>query len=64
MLKIIKTRLEGTKGVWPGKLPGLLWAYRRTMRTPTGETLFKLTYGSEAVILAEVHMANHRVMRY
>ena len=34
------------------------------MRTPTGETPFKLAYGSEAVILAEVHMANHRVMKY
>ena len=29
-----------------------------------GETPFKLAYGSEAVIPAEVHMANHRVMIY
>ena len=34
------------------------------MRTPTGETPFKLAYGNEAVIPAEVHMANHRVMTY
>ena len=34
------------------------------MRTPTGETLFKLAYGSEAVIPAKVHMANHRVITY
>ena len=34
------------------------------MRTPTGETPFKLAYKSEAVILAEVHMANHKVMTY
>ena len=34
------------------------------MRTPTVETPFKLAYGSEAVILAEVHMANHRVTMY
>ena len=34
------------------------------MRTPTGETPFKLTYGSEAVIPTEVHMANHKVMKY
>ena len=34
------------------------------MRTPTGESPFKLAYGSEAVIPAEVHMANHRVMKY
>ena len=34
------------------------------MRTPTGETPFKLAYGSEAVILAEAHMANHKVTTY
>ena len=34
------------------------------MRTSTGETPFKLAYGSEAVIPAEVHVANHRVMKY
>ena len=64
MLKIIKTRLEGAKGVWPDKLLGVLWAYRTTVRTPTKETPFKLAYGSEAVTPAEVHMANHRVMMY
>ena len=64
MLKIIKTRLEGAKGIWPDELPGVLWAYRTTVRTPTGETPFKLAYGSEAVIPAEVLMANHRVTKY
>ena len=34
------------------------------MRTPTGETPFKLAYGSEAIIPTEVHMANHRVTMY
>ena len=34
------------------------------MRTPTGEAPFKLAYGSEAVIPAEVHMASHRVKGY
>ena len=41
-----------------------MWAYKTTVRIPTGETPFKLAYGSEAVIPAEVHMANHRVMKY
>ena len=31
---------------------------------PHRETPFKLAYGSEAVILAEVRMANQRVMKY
>ena len=34
------------------------------MRTPTGESPFKLAYGSETLILAEVRMANHKVMKY
>ena len=63
-MKIIKTWLEGPKGVLPGELPGVLLAYRMTVRTPIGETPFKLAYRSEAVIPAEVHMANHRVMKY
>ena len=63
-MKIIKTQLEGVKGVWPNELPGILWAYRITIRTPTRETPFKLAYGSEVVIPAKVHMANHRVMKY
>ena len=64
LLKIIKTQLEGAKGLWSDELPGVLWAYRTTVRTPTGETPFKLAYGSEAVIPAEVHMASHRVGKY
>ena len=64
MLKIIKTQLEGAKEVWSDELPGVLWAYKMTVRTPTGETPFKLAYGSEAVIPAEVHMVNHKVMTY
>ena len=64
LLKIIKTRLERAKGVWPDELLGVLWAYRTTVRTPTGETPFKLAYGSETVIPVEVHVAKNRVMKY
>ena len=60
-MKIIKTRLEGAKGVWPEELPGVLWAYRTMVRTPIRETPFKLAYRSKAMIPAEVHMANHKV---
>ena len=52
LLKIIKTQLDGAKGIWPEELPSVLWAYRTTVRTPTGETPFRLTYGNEAVIPA------------
>ena len=46
------------------KLPGVLWANRTTVRTLTGKTPFKLAYESEVVILTEVHMANHKAMKY
>ena len=61
LLKIIKTRLEGVKGVWPDELPSVLWVYRTTTRTPTGETPFRLAYGSEAVIPAKVGLTSYRV---
>ena len=64
LLKIIKTRLEGAKGVWLDELPSVLWAYRTTVRTPTRKNPFKLAYGSEAVIPAKVHMTSHRVRKY
>ena len=61
MLKIIKTQLEGANGIWPEELPSILWAYRTTTRTPTGETPFQLTYESEAVIPAEVELTSYKV---
>ena len=64
LLKIIKTRLEGAKGIWPNELPSVLWAYRTTARTPTGETSFRLVYGTNDVILAEVGLTSYRVENY
>ena len=61
MLKIIKTRLEGAKGIWPEELPSVLWAYRTTARTHTGEIPFRLTYGNEAVIPTEIGLTSYRV---
>ena len=54
LLKLIKTRLKGAKGLWPEELPSILWAYRTTVRIPTGETPFRMTYGSEEVVPVEV----------
>ena len=34
------------------------------MRTPTGETHFKLAYGSDAMIPAEVGLTSYRVAHY
>ena len=54
LLKLIKAQLEGAKSVWPEELPGVLWAYRTTARTPIEETPFKLAFGTEAVIPAKI----------
>ena len=61
MLKIIKSRLEGAKGIWLEELPSVLWAYKTTAKTLTGETPFRLTYGNEAVIPAEIELTSYRV---
>ena len=55
-----KTKLDNAKGAWPEELPNVLWAYRTTVRTPTGETPFRLTYGTEAVIPMEVEVTSTR----
>ena len=60
LLKVIKARLDEAKGGWPEELPNVLWAYKTIARTPTKETPFILTYGTEAVILVEVGITNLR----
>lgn len=50
----LKKRLEHEKTSWIDELPSVLLAYRTTPRSTTGETLFSLAYGSEAVIAAEI----------
>ena len=64
LLKIIKTKLDDAKGTWPEELPNVLWAYRTIARTPIGETPFRLTYGTEAVILVEVGVTSTRQVAF
>ena len=61
LLKIIKTRLEGAKGIWLEELLSVLWAYRTTARTPTRETPFRLTYENEVVIPGEIELTSYKV---
>lgn len=60
LLKIIKSRLMGAKGTWPKELSSVLWANRTMARTPTGETPFNLTYGTETVIPVKVGLTSLR----
>ena len=41
-----------------------MWAYRTTARTPTGETPFRLAFGADAVIPAEIGLTSYRVQNY
>jgi hypothetical protein len=62
-MNTIKKLLENAKGRWADELPGVLWSYRTTARTSTGETPFSLAYGMEAVIPteSEVPTARHEL---
>nr|GFB75675.1 reverse transcriptase domain-containing protein [Tanacetum cinerariifolium] len=56
----IKARLwEGNKN-WVEKLPHVLWAHRTMIKSSHGDTPFSLTYGTEAVIPAEIEMPTYR----
>ncbi|GJT56486.1 reverse transcriptase domain-containing protein [Tanacetum coccineum] len=62
LMKGIKTRLGRERKGWVEELPNVLWAHRTSLKTNNGETPYSLTFGSEAVILAEIGMPMHRTM--
>ncbi|GKF39416.1 reverse transcriptase domain-containing protein [Tanacetum coccineum] len=56
----IKARLgQGNKN-WIEEIPYVLWAHRTMIKSSHGDTLFSLTYGTEAVIPAEIGMPTYR----
>ncbi|GKA80363.1 reverse transcriptase domain-containing protein [Tanacetum coccineum] len=59
----IKARLgEGNKD-WIEELPHVLWAHRTMIKSSHGDTPFSLTYGTEAVIPAEIGMPTYRTAK-
>ncbi|GJX35086.1 reverse transcriptase domain-containing protein [Tanacetum coccineum] len=56
----IKARLEARSKNWMEELPHVLWAHRTMIKSSNGDTSFSLTYGTEAVILAEIGMPTLR----
>ena len=56
IIKLLKKFISSRKRDWNEKLNEWLWAYRTTVRTPTGNTHFSLVYGYEAVIPLEIQM--------
>nr|XP_016496392.1 PREDICTED: uncharacterized protein LOC107815338 [Nicotiana tabacum] len=54
ILNILNKKLEDAKGLWSELLPEVLWAYRTTPKTSTGEMPYSLVYGTDAMIHVEV----------
>ncbi|GKV11566.1 hypothetical protein SLEP1_g22814 [Rubroshorea leprosula] len=64
ILEGIKPRLEQHKAKWVDELNNVLWAYRTTSRTATGETPYHLAFGTEAVIPVEIGVPSFRVTHF
>ncbi|GKB46454.1 reverse transcriptase domain-containing protein [Tanacetum coccineum] len=50
----LKARLRRERVGWVDELPNIMWAHQTMLKTSNGKTPFSLTYGSEAVIPAEI----------
>ena len=64
ILSGLKKRLDDAKGKWVEELPHVLGTYRTTPRRSTGETLFSMTYGAEAVIPLEIGFPTTRTSSF
>ncbi|XP_077251974.1 uncharacterized protein LOC143891236 [Tasmannia lanceolata] len=64
LLQGIKKRLDEKAGRWADELYHVLWAYRTTPRTPTGESPFNLSFGTEAVIPVDIGTPSPRVTSF
>ncbi|XP_025648281.1 uncharacterized protein [Arachis hypogaea] len=58
----LKKRLDNKKGTWADELASVLWSYRTTEQSATGETPFRLTYGLDAVIPVEIGEPSPRLL--
>ncbi|GJY97682.1 reverse transcriptase domain-containing protein [Tanacetum coccineum] len=58
--KGIKARLDARSKNWMEELPHVLRAHRTMIKSSNGDTPFSLTYGTKAVILAEIGMPTLR----
>ena len=60
----LKRKLEEHKGLWAEELPMVLWAYRMTSRSSTGETPFSVAYRVEAMVPVEIRVPSLRREMY
>ena len=59
ILNALKKKLNDLNGAWVDMLPAVLWSNRTTEKEATGETPFRLAFGSEAVIPVEVGLPSY-----
>ncbi|KAK2997706.1 hypothetical protein RJ639_026586 [Escallonia herrerae] len=59
-----KRKLDDAKGAWVDELPKVLWAYRTTPHSVTGETPFLLCFRTEALLPVEVGLPTVRVLQF
>ncbi|GJY76408.1 reverse transcriptase domain-containing protein [Tanacetum coccineum] len=59
----LKARLGQERVGWVDELPTILWTHRTMLKTSNGEIPFSLTYGSKAVIPAEIGMPTYRTIQ-
>ncbi|XP_057740346.1 uncharacterized protein LOC130957508 [Arachis stenosperma] len=58
----MKKRLDQRKDFWADELASVLWSYKTTPQSSTGETPFWLTYGVDAVIPVEIGEPSLRLL--
>ncbi|GJS68119.1 reverse transcriptase domain-containing protein [Tanacetum coccineum] len=62
LMEGINTHLGREKVGWVDELPNILWAHRNSIKQSNRKTPFSLTYGSEAVIPAEIGIPTYRTL--
>ncbi|KAI5339553.1 hypothetical protein L3X38_018825 [Prunus dulcis] len=62
--KTLKTKLDNAKGYWPDLLPEVLWSYRTTFHTCTGETPVFISFGTESVVLVKISQPFYQTSAY
>ncbi|CAJ2644577.1 hypothetical protein L195_g019751 [Trifolium pratense] len=63
IIGLIKKHIAHKPNNWHRTLDQVLWACRNSPKESTGSTLFRLTYGHDAVLPVEVMMQSIRVQR-
>ncbi|XP_042485794.1 uncharacterized protein LOC122066035 [Macadamia integrifolia] len=61
-IKVILQKMADRNNDWDDKLPYALWAYRTSIRTPTGATPYSLVYGMEAILPVELEVPSLRIL--